>query len=80
MARKEGIDFILDPMWGNASSSLTEHVDGVHSPDIVRIISAAIKEAPLSRPPWWKDPAQAANEPAVDGEALVIDEALTVDD
>ncbi|MNC03093.1 hypothetical protein D3C75_504890 [compost metagenome] len=59
---------------------LTEHVDGVHSPDIVRIISTAIKEAPLSRPPWWKDPAQAANEPAVDGEALVIDEALIVDD
>ncbi len=28
-ARREGIDFILDPMWANIADSLSEHVDGV---------------------------------------------------
>ncbi|WP_454973433.1 NYN domain-containing protein [Corynebacterium propinquum] len=27
-ARRSGIDFILDPMWGNISRSLGEHIDG----------------------------------------------------
>lgn len=31
LARVEGIDFVLDPMWGIISSHLEEHVDGVHS-------------------------------------------------
>lgn len=31
MARREGIDFILDPMWGNIQPDLNEHVDGIHS-------------------------------------------------
>lgn len=73
MARKEGVDFILDPMWGNTTNLLTEHVDGIHSPDIVRIISAAIKEAPLHQPTWWNNPAAAANEPVNDGNAAVED-------
>ncbi len=30
-ARREGIDFILDPMWHNISSSLNEHIDGLRS-------------------------------------------------
>lgn len=28
-ARRAGIDFILDPMWANISSSLHEHIDGL---------------------------------------------------
>lgn len=28
-ARREGIDFILDPMWATVADSLNEHVDGV---------------------------------------------------
>lgn len=28
-ARREGIDFILDPMWASVTRSLSEHVDGV---------------------------------------------------
>ena len=28
-ARREGIDFILDPMWAKVSASLNEHIDGV---------------------------------------------------
>lgn len=30
-ARREEIDFILDPMWHSISSSLNEHIDGLHS-------------------------------------------------
>lgn len=28
-ARREGIDFILDPMWARVSASLNEHIDGL---------------------------------------------------
>jgi len=31
LARREGIDVILDPMWQVVAPSLYEHVDGVHS-------------------------------------------------
>lgn len=31
LARREGVDFILDPLWSNVHSSLYEHVDGVRS-------------------------------------------------
>ena len=31
LARREGIDFILDPMWHSIHASLHEHVDGVRS-------------------------------------------------
>lgn len=31
LARREGIDFILDPMWNQISSDLMEHVDGLFS-------------------------------------------------
>lgn len=30
-ARREGIDFILDPMWHTIKPSLNEHVDGISS-------------------------------------------------
>ena len=29
LARREGIDFILDPMWNPISSDLFEHIDGL---------------------------------------------------
>jgi uncharacterized LabA/DUF88 family protein len=32
LARREGIDFILDPMWANISLELQEHIDGLRSP------------------------------------------------
>ena len=32
LARREGIDFILDPMQANIKDSLFEHIDGLHSP------------------------------------------------
>lgn len=31
LARREGIDFILDPLWANIKPSLSEHIDGIHS-------------------------------------------------
>ncbi|HMY15372.1 MAG TPA: NYN domain-containing protein [Polyangium sp.] len=31
LARREGIDFILDPMWNQISESLLEHIDGLRS-------------------------------------------------
>ena len=31
LARREGIDFILDPMWAPIKNNLSEHVDGIHS-------------------------------------------------
>ena len=30
-ARREGIDFILDPMWHSIKPSLHEHIDGLRS-------------------------------------------------
>jgi uncharacterized LabA/DUF88 family protein len=31
LARREGIDFVLDPMWNPIDASLFEHIDGLHS-------------------------------------------------
>lgn len=31
LARREGIDFILDPMWNPVKPNLSEHIDGLHS-------------------------------------------------
>jgi uncharacterized LabA/DUF88 family protein len=31
VARREGIDFILDPMWNAIDNSLFEHIDGLRS-------------------------------------------------
>ena len=31
LARREGIDFILDPMWNHINPSLNEHIDGLKS-------------------------------------------------
>jgi uncharacterized LabA/DUF88 family protein len=31
LARREGIDFILDPLWNPVDSSLFEHIDGLNS-------------------------------------------------
>lgn len=33
LARREGIDFVLDPMGANIKPDLFEHIDGLRSPD-----------------------------------------------
>lgn len=32
LARREGIDFVLDPMWNHINPDLHEHIDGMNSP------------------------------------------------
>jgi len=31
LARREGVDFILDPMWAHIPEDLHEHIDGLRS-------------------------------------------------
>jgi len=31
LARREGVEFLLDPMWQSVSADLNEHVDGIVS-------------------------------------------------
>jgi uncharacterized LabA/DUF88 family protein len=31
LARREGVDFILDPMWNPIQNDLFEHIDGLQS-------------------------------------------------
>jgi uncharacterized LabA/DUF88 family protein len=31
IARREGVEFILDPMWQSVESELREHIDGLTS-------------------------------------------------
>lgn len=31
LARREGVDFVLDPMWNHVNEDLFEHIDGLHS-------------------------------------------------
>ncbi len=56
LARTNGIDFVLDPMWAAPAAKLSEHVDGLRSFDIVKLIAAASGQEPTQRPSWW--PAQ----------------------
>ena len=50
LARREGVDFVLDPMWSNIGIDLTEHIDGLRStcprpsrvdPNVADVIDAA---------------------------------------
>ncbi|WP_287815064.1 NYN domain-containing protein [Pseudomonas sp.] len=64
LARTNGIDFVLDPMWANPSSSLREHVDGIRSFDMVRMISDASGVDVRIEPDWWPETADGAPMPA----------------
>lgn len=46
-ARREGIDFILDPMWKAIPANLNEHIDGLRStcPSVPRRPAAQIQAA-----------------------------------
>lgn len=51
LARREGIDFILDPMWNPVPANLHEHIDGLHSTSqrpvrVATPLSAATTVAP----------------------------------
>ncbi|TPG81366.1 NYN domain-containing protein [Pseudomonas arsenicoxydans] len=53
LARMKGIDFVLDPMWANTTESLSEHVDGVRSFDLVRILQRVTDAELIQQPEWW---------------------------
>ncbi len=55
LARMKGIDFVLDPMWANTTNSLSEHVDGLRSFDIVKMIRDITATDVTIRPEWWDD-------------------------
>lgn len=53
LARMKGIDFVLDPLWANTTSSLSEHVDGLRSFDIVKMIRDITGASVAANPEWW---------------------------
>lgn len=53
LARMKGIDFVLDPMWANTTNSLSEHVDGLRSFDIVKMIRDITGADVVTSPEWW---------------------------
>lgn len=58
LARREGIDFILDPMWAPIRSDLHEHIDGLRS--VLRRPRAPLtpgEEVPVDNPPEADDEA-----------------------
>ncbi|MGU1189568.1 NYN domain-containing protein [Pseudomonas aeruginosa] len=69
LARTNGIDFVLDPMWANPSASLRAHVDGIRPFDVVKMISESSSTDVTVRPDWWPElpipedlPVKAAND------------------
>jgi len=53
LARREGIDFILDPMWATIRPDLHEHIDGLRSV-LQRPVAAVPPPAGSSPPPQPK--------------------------
>lgn len=64
LARMKGIDFVLDPIWANTTASLSEHVDGIRSFDLVRIIQHVVNTAPVHQPQWWNSSQMSARQSA----------------
>lgn len=54
-ARIKGVDFILDPMHQQVPPTLSEHVDGVQSSNIVVAIADICKIVPTDKPDWWDE-------------------------
>jgi uncharacterized LabA/DUF88 family protein len=55
LARMKGVDFVLDPLWANTTDSLREHVDGVRSFDLVRILQHVTNSELVQQPEWWRE-------------------------
>jgi uncharacterized LabA/DUF88 family protein len=49
LARREGIDFVLDPMWATIREDLHEHIDGLRSV-FMRTPPAASQSEPTKTP------------------------------
>ncbi|MFL9610713.1 NYN domain-containing protein [Methylobacillus sp. Pita2] len=50
LARREGVDFILDPMWQSIPSNLNEHIDGLRSTCPKKLIIQHPVAAPANAP------------------------------
>jgi uncharacterized LabA/DUF88 family protein len=51
LARREGVDFILDPMWNNIHDDLHEHIDGMRSVFRKNYAPQATPSPPVVPPP-----------------------------
>ncbi|NWE38839.1 NYN domain-containing protein [Pseudomonas yamanorum] len=78
LARTKGIDFVIDPMWANTTGSLSEHVDGLRSFDIVRIIRDVTGTPVTSCPEWWVEEVHIASQQS-DGSIIPVAGNLDVD-
>jgi uncharacterized LabA/DUF88 family protein len=61
VARREGIDFVLDPLWNHIDDALFEHIDGLNSvcPDKLRMpgtIEEYLRSTHIQIPPSAKTP------------------------
>lgn len=54
-ARTKGIDFILDPLWQRVPPSLSEHIDGEQSYNLIISIYNILNIEPDPRPDWWNE-------------------------
>lgn len=62
LARREGIDFILDPMWNRIDDSLFEHIDGLNSTcPKPKHFSKSSLTSPSPAPPISADPSPASH-------------------
>ncbi|MCD1409620.1 NYN domain-containing protein [Vibrio vulnificus] len=53
VARTNGMDVILDPLWGNVASELDHHIDGKKSYDLVSVMKVILEQEPDHQPTWW---------------------------
>ncbi|WP_237386702.1 NYN domain-containing protein [Xenorhabdus sp. Sc-CR9] len=53
-ARTKGIDFILDPLRQEVSPSLSEHIDGIQSYNLISAIADTLQVMPNPEPEWWE--------------------------
>ena len=74
VARREGIDFVLDPMWNHIDDALFEHIDGLNSvcPDKTRMpatIEEYLKHTPILKQLGSKETNQSVAETPEDSNA-----------
>lgn len=55
LARTNGVDVVLDPLWGNVDGDLQTHIDGKKSFDLVNQLKNILGHEPEPRPSWWTE-------------------------
>lgn len=50
LARREGVDFVLDPMWHPVPADLHEHIDGLRSTSPRPPLRRAVEQQPIALP------------------------------